>query len=591
MFPAYSVEDIRRAESELLRAEESEDQLMQVAASAVADVAAVMHAAHSPRLSSNGDVLILVGPGGNGGDGLYAGAALALRGLSVSALLVADDRTAHPRALDTFRAAGGTVLSPDDNPRLAALEHTLIIDAIAGLGSARPLGTAAHDVMKTAAFTTQPILAIDMPTGIDADSGERAERYVTADVTVTFGGLKTGQLVAPECGEILIADLALPGTERGFGSILAGTSGTDFQPQGLFEYLPTIQAPFDWSHLTNTLPSAPGKNIFSAAPFCIVSTRETYTSINGVEPGIRDDKYTGGVTTVVAGSDTYPGAGVLAVAGAVRATAAMVRAVSSQPEHVIQRFPEVVLHRSLADAGRAQALVIGPGRGTDEAARKELELALGQPVPIVVDADALTLLAEYADLRELLAQRGTPAVLTPHAGEFARLYDAVFGQAAGADDADDTDDTVSLAQRIRRLAAQLGVVVVYKGRITCVCSPDGFFVASNAGTSFAATPGSGDVLAGLIGAFVAQLHADDLARAQSYSLYTEEPAEFSITDLDSARSSAVSAAVSKAVDVHAYAAAVAATTPDGMGPTSALRIAEAIPQAIAKINSAHPARR
>lgn len=587
MFPAYSVEDIRRAESELLRAEESEDQLMQVAASAVADVAAVMHAAHSPRLSANGDVLILVGPGGNGGDGLYAGAALALRGLSVSALLVADDSTAHPRALDTFRAAGGTVLSPDDNPRLAALEHTLIIDAIAGLGSARPLGTAAHDVMKAAAFTAQPILAIDMPTGLDADSGKRAERYVTADVTVTFGGLKTGQLVAPECGEILIADLSLPGTERGFGSILAGTSGTDFQPQGLFEYLPTIQAPFDWSRLTNTLPTPPGKDIFSDAPYCIVSTRETYTSINGVEPGIRDDKYTGGVTTVMAGSDTYPGAGVLAVAGAVRATAGMVRVVSSQPEHVVQRFPEAVLHRSLADAGRAQALVIGPGRGTDEAARKELELALGQPVPIVVDADALTLLAEYADLRELLAHRGTPAVLTPHAGEFARLYDAVFCQAADADDA----DTVSLAQRIRRLAAQLGVVVVYKGRITCVCSPDGFFVASNAGTSFAATPGSGDVLAGLIGAFVAQLHADDLTRAQSYSLYTEEPAEFSITDLENARSSAVSAAVSQAVDVHAYAAAVAATTPDGMGPTSALRIAEAIPQAIAKINSAHPARR
>ncbi|QNE90383.1 NAD(P)H-hydrate epimerase [Corynebacterium incognita] len=585
MFPAYSVEDIRRAEAALLRAEESEDQLMQVAASAVADVARVMHAAHSPRLPSNGDVLILAGPGGNGGDGLYAGAALALRGLSVSALLVADDGTAHPRALDTFRAAGGTVLSPDDNPRLAALEHALIIDAIAGLGSARPLGPAAHDVMKAAAFTAQPILAIDMPTGIDADSGERAERYVTADVTVTFGGLKTGQLVAPECGEILIADLSLPGTERGFGSILAGACGTDFEPLGLFGYLPTIQAPFDWSLLTNTLPPAPGKDIFSDAPFCIVSTRETYTSIKGVEPGLRDDKYTGGVTTVMAGSDTYPGAGVLAVAGAVRATAAMVRAVSSQPELVVQRFPEVVLHRSLVDAGRAQALVIGPGRGTDDAARKELELALGQPVPIVVDADALTLLAEYADLRELLAQRGTPAVLTPHAGEFARLYDAVFGEAAGA------DDTVSLAQRIRRLATQLGVVLVYKGRITCVCSPDGFFVASNAGTSFAATPGSGDVLTGLIGAFVAQLHADDLARAQSYSLYMEELPEFSVTDLDSARSSAVSAAVSKAVDVHAYAAAVAATTPDGMGPTSALRIAEAIPQAIAKINSAHPARR
>ncbi len=566
MFPAFDVATVRTAEEQLLAAQDSEDQLMQLAASAVADVAAIMLAEYAHSLA-DGDVLILVGPGGNGGDGLYAGASLALRGLEVSALIVGDDGAAHERALATFRTAGGTVLDADCNPRQEAFEHTLIVDAIAGLASARGLNAKARDVMDVVRFAHRPVLAVDMPTGVDATTGECAENHVVADVTVTFGGLKPGHLVAPECGEILIADLRLPGSEESF---LQKLTAEEFHSLvGHYSHLPTVDAPYDWSNLTS------GRSGATELPVWFQFTRETYTTIHGVEPGIRDDKYTGGVVTIAAGSKAYPGAGVLAVAGAVRATCAMVRAITDRSEDIIARFPEVVLSPSLTDAGRTQAICLGSGRGTDDAAREELNFALSQPVPLVLDADALTLLSEDSTLRKALSERGTPAVITPHTGEFERLYTAVFGN---------TDGT-ALLERVRRLAAELQVTVLLKGRITIICGPDGYVTTHNAGNSFAATPGSGDVLAGLVGAFVAKLHADDLTRAAGYSLSLDRDYSPTFEDLEHARLAAVTAATFEAVHVHAQAAALAANTPDGQGPVSALGIAEALPRAIARINT------
>ena len=203
-------------------------------------------------------------------------------------------------------------------------------------------------------------------------------------------------------------------------------------------------------------------------------------------PGPRDDKYTQGVTGVLAGSATYPGAAVLCTGAAVAATSGMVRYAGSAGQQVLSRWPEVIATPDHAMAGRVQAWVVGPGLGTDETAGAALRFALDSSIPVIADADALTMLAAHPDL---LANRRAPTVLTPHAGEFARLA----GSPPGADRVGAT----------RRLAEQLGVTVLLKGNVTVVAEPEGTVYLNPAGQSWAATAGSGDVLSGIIGALLA----------------------------------------------------------------------------------------
>lgn len=135
-------------------------------------------------------------------------------------------------------------------------------------------------------------------------------------------------------------------------------------------------------------------------------------------PGARDDKYTQGVTGILAGSSTYPGAAVLCAGGAVAATSGMVRYVGTANHQVLAHWPEVIAAPTPAAAGRVQAWVVGPGVGTDEAGAAALWFALESDLPVLVDADGLTMLAAHPDL---VVNRTAPTVLTPHAGEFARL--------------------------------------------------------------------------------------------------------------------------------------------------------------------------
>ncbi len=203
-------------------------------------------------------------------------------------------------------------------------------------------------------------------------------------------------------------------------------------------------------------------------------------------PGRSDDKYSQGVTGVMAGSATYPGAAILCTGAAVATHSGMVRYAGTAAAEVVSHWPEVIATPGHASAGRVQAWVVGPGLGTDETAAAALCFALETDVPVLVDADALTILAAHPDL---VADRRAPTVLTPHAGEFARLAGSPPGE-----------DRVGAT---RRLADQLGVTVLLKGNVTVIAEPEGPVYLNVAGQSWAATAGSGDVLSGVIGALLA----------------------------------------------------------------------------------------
>jgi ADP-dependent NAD(P)H-hydrate dehydratase / NAD(P)H-hydrate epimerase len=205
-------------------------------------------------------------------------------------------------------------------------------------------------------------------------------------------------------------------------------------------------------------------------------------------PGPTSDKYSQGVVGIAAGSADYPGAAVLCAGAAVLATSGMVRFAGSAADAVRARWPEVVATGSVSDAGQVQAWAVGPGLGTGAASRQVLAHVLGVGVPVVADADAITLLARH---RELADSRdpGTPLVLTPHDREFERLT----GKPPGA-------DRVAAA---RDAARRFDAVLLLKGNTTIVAAPDGRVLVNPARSSWPATAGSGDVLTGVLGALLA----------------------------------------------------------------------------------------
>ena len=506
----FTAEQVRAAEAPLLAAQKFDDQLMQSAAHAVAEVAATM--------LDNGRVLVLAGPGGNGGDGLYAGAELLLSGRRVDAYLPAGK--AHERALQAFTAAGGAVL--DHLPKYG---YGLVIDAMTGIGATGEPRENLRPAIECANALHAQVLAVDVPTGVEADTGTAAQCHIQADVTVTFGGWRRAHALAPACGAQLLADIGLPGKplhER-LGKQIAKWAG-DGPPLLLANR--AVAPERTWPEDLYPMRQAP---------------------VLDIAPGAADDKYSGGVVGIRAGSDGYPGAAVLSVAGAVNATPAMVRYAGPQAVEVVRAHPEVVVTHTLEDAGRVQAWVFGPGAGTGDDAARELQWVLEQDVPVLVDADGLTLLAEHPDLRALVANREQPTVLTPHDGEFARLREV-----AGVGESDRMKETLALAQTLR-------CTVVRKGRMTVIAHEDDPHTAYavDAGHSWAATPGSGDVLSGILGAHLALMHAKPLG---------EE------------------AAIAGAVAVHAVAAKLAAHTPFGDATAPAGRIADYVRPATAKVH-------
>jgi ADP-dependent NAD(P)H-hydrate dehydratase / NAD(P)H-hydrate epimerase len=365
----WTTERIRAAEERLL-AVTAEGALMHRAAFAVSVHATEMLTEQAGRVAGR-RVALLVGAGNNGGDALWAGAFLRRRGVGVTAVLLKPDR-AHPAGLAAFRRAGGRVVSVED-AALWISGADLVIDGIVGLSARGPLRSDAAALLE---YIGAPVLAVDLPSGVDPDTGFVAGPAVTATRTITFGARKPVHVLNPDrCGRVVLIDIGLELSDPDLRRLEA-------------------------------------EDVRRAWPM----------------PGPTDNKYSQGVVGIAAGSAAYPGAAVLATGAAVRATAGMVRYAGPAADAVRAQWPEVVATGTVFDAGRVQAWVVGPGIGTGHEGRGVLQHVLGAGVPVCADADATTLMAYHPEVLDA-RDPDTPLVLTPHEGEFARLT----GEAPGED--------------------------------------------------------------------------------------------------------------------------------------------------------------
>ena len=518
----------------------------------------------SPGWISGAPVLLLVGGGHNGADTLLAGGLLARSGCAVSAVLATEHP--HPVALEEARSHGVTIhgagYRSDDGTdqvlaeAVAAIEAFLVrgglvLDGLTGIGATGALRPDAAALIAPLIAAGQPghrplrVIAVDLPSGTGVDDGTVNGPVLAADLTVTFTCLKGCQCLPPArhlCGVVEVVPLGLPTpTSR-----------------------PLARHPAD---------GALGDYLRRALR----------------EPGPDDHKYTRGVVGLWAGSETYPGAAVLAASGAVRAGAGMVRLTAPRrvEDLVLAARPEVV-----PAAGRAQALVLGPGIDPADTTRADEVRAIlsstlapcgeGRQghtrIPTVVDAGALSILTEL--LTEELSC--TPLhVLTPHAGEAAALLIALEDKGAAARETHRWNrERVEahpglVAREICRLT---GATVLLKGATTLIAAPQRPLVSVDSGPGWMASAGSGDVLAGILGAV--------LAGAAARWEQETAPAASGPASVD-----VLVESVAAGVRLHALAGAYAAASPQGAGgtgvgghPIAALDIAAALGPARLELN-------
>ncbi|UFU05708.1 NAD(P)H-hydrate epimerase [Ruania halotolerans] len=506
MINGYDAEAVRAAEAPALAAGVP---LMRWAAQAVAATVREVLAGGGIRARS-GRVLVLAGGGNNGGDGLHAAADLAGRGVAVTALLARD--RVHPGGLDRARRAGVRLLPVTTPDQLAApgwreaARHAHVwVDALAGIGvrgglrgHSAALVTALNQLRQDGA---PAVVAVDIPSGIDAGTGRLNGPVLSADHTVTMGAAKAGVLLPP-------------------AALRAGTVHTC--PLGL-------------------------EDAFATQVPAVARLTAADVATEWPVPQSTDHKYSRGVLGVVAGSPAYPGAGVLTTGAAIATGCGMVRYLGATEvaARVLDHYPEAV-----TATGRVQAMVVGPGiTGQDETARVEQALLTaieaaptGEPIAVVWDAGALDLLPR---LEHML--RGTRSVLTPHAGELAGLLGS-YGHPT------ERADVEAEPAAWAALAAELtGAVVLLKGPVTVIAQPDGVLFSCADGSPWLATAGSGDVLAGALGALAAT------------------------SDVPLARAAAAAALV------HGHAARLAG----GGGPIGAHHLLPALPAAIADLLTRH----
>ncbi len=356
---AHTVEQVRAAERSLM-ATLPDGALMQRAATGLARACMdVLRGADGRGGVYGARVLLLVGSGNNGGDALYAGALLARRGACVEAMLLGSK--AHDGGLAAFRRAGGGLGTRVGDP-------DLVIDGIVGIGGKGGLRDDAATAVAAVQDGAAAVVAVDVPSGIDADSGRAGGPHVRADVTVTFGTPKVGLVVDPGAAAAGVVELV----DIGLGPHLGEPGLEVLQRADVRRLLPT--------------PSADAH------------------------------KYTRGVLGVAAGSEQYTGAGVLVVSAAVATgLAGMVRYEGASAPLIRAAHPEVVI-----GPGQVQAWVVGSGLGRGLAS--QVSSVLAERLPTVVDADGLS---------HLPTQAKAPRVLTPHAGELAGMLDVPRAQVEG----------------------------------------------------------------------------------------------------------------------------------------------------------------
>jgi len=440
--------------------------LMENAGRAVAETAVAM-------LPRAGAVAVLCGPGNNGGDGFVAACLLAEAGYQVRVALIGSREALRGDAAEMARLWRGSIEPPAPE---AVSGVDLIIDALFGAGLSRPLEGTAAALVEAVNAARIPVLAVDVPSGLDGTTGQVTGAAIQATRTVTFFRRKPGHVLMPGrrlCGEVTVADIGID------AGVLAGLA-----------VMTTANAPAGWR-----------------ARFPI--------------PGAESHKYVRGHVVVVSGPPDQTGAARLAARGALRVGAGLITVVGSGAATAVNAVhltaimvqalaPPRGLAEFLADR-RRNAVLIGPGAGIGAATAGNVETVLASEAAVVLDADALTSFAEVAErtgnlgflgappandtlspatLFAAIKRRAAPVVLTPHEGELRRLLPGI---AAG-----------SKLARARAAAEQSGAIVVLKGPDTVVAAPDGRAAINENAPAWLATAGSGDVLAGFVAGLLAQ---------------------------------------------------------------------------------------
>jgi len=417
--------------------------LMQAAGKAIAEAAR--------RMAGDGDILVLAGPGNNGGDGFVAAASLRRAGRRTRvALLGGRDHLSGDAALAAAAYDGPLEeIGPDTD-----YTNALLVDALFGAGLTRDLDGVAADAVRAMNASGAPILAVDLPSGIDGRTGAIRGVAIRATRTITFFRLKPGHLLLPgrlHCGAVEIAQIGIP--ESVLTAIRPSTSHN----------IPAL-----WSGRLRT--PAPGDHKYARGHVFVVSGPAHSTGAARLA-AMGALRIGAGAVTVASPADALP-------INAAHLTAIMVRPCENAGE----------LGRLLADP-RPAAVVVGPGSGVGSGTRSNVEAALTSPAAIVLDADALT---SWKDAGEALfariAKRSASVVMTPHEGEFARLF-----RIEGA-----------RLDRARWGAKESSAIVVLKGYDTIVAAPDGRAAINSNATADLATAGSGDVLSGMIAGLLAQ---------------------------------------------------------------------------------------
>jgi hydroxyethylthiazole kinase-like uncharacterized protein yjeF len=418
-----------------------DEPLMERAGAAAADVASAMLAGRTGR------VAVLAGPGNNGGDALVCARYLRERGFDVSVVTRGD---AYPpgAAADARAALESRGVAIVDRPPADA--PALIVDGLFGIGLSRAPGPPWAAWIAWANASQAPILALDAPSGLDGDTGVAYAPVIHATATATFIALTPGLLTAdgPDCcGDISVHAL------------------------GLDADIPRTGVRLEWRGLQSALPSVLARRV-----------RKSH-------------KGTFGRACILGGAEGFVGAALLAGRAAIRlgAGSVVVGLAAHDPPLVDWQSPELMLREADAIDGDFDAWVVGPGLGSGTRAQAWVEKAAALDRPLVVDADALNAIAGHPPLADRIARRAAPTLATPHPAEAARLLRCSTAEVQ--------------ADRVRaatQLAAMLNGHVVLKGAGSIVTRPDGSFDINASGNPALSTAGSGDVLAGFLGALLAQ---------------------------------------------------------------------------------------
>ena len=437
-------------------------------------------AAAAAAISQGRRVLVVAGPGNNGGDGFVAARHLAERGYEVRVSFVGDRERLKGDALLAAERWSGSVKSASPG---SLADCDIVIDALFGAGLDREVEGLPCTMIEAMNGAGVPLLAVDLPSGVNGTTGAVMGAAVNAINTVTFFRKKNGHLLLPgrlHCGAVEVADIGIP--DRVLDKIKPAT---------------WANRPQLWGRLF-PIPTAGGH------------------------------KYSRGHAVVVSGGQSTTGAARLAARGALRAGAGLVTIASpsdalavnaeSNLAVMVREVPDAAALGSFLADKRRNAVLLGPGGGVGQAMREQVRAALASEAAVVLDADALTSFADDpAALETATGNRsGRGTVLTPHDGEFNRLFKLI---------AKDSNFHAKL-EKTRAAARLAKAIVLFKGADTVVAAPDGrASIADNAPPTLA-TAGSGDVLAGMIAGLLAQgMPAFEAASAAAW-LHGEGAAEF-----------------------------------------------------------------